>query len=711
MSLKSLVSDLKKDGRRDREISRAAAQKLGEIGDSSVIRDLEDARDNHKDKETANLAKDAIAKIKKRESKGKQADAPARSDSSSQSSSYEITSAKEVTKASEDGLLLILEETQEGTINRDGTTVKDEKTGKMKVDAKGVLKAKNNGETDRIWDIDIKVRDKGLSGLDAENYHINELDPQEEWTQEYDITDLPESLPLQFKEIINTVGTDEPSNILVFGQTMETTLSYEIQAEKKLNDVDLSKDFPDHFSEARVISASLGKAGIDGGKLTWQIPELKENETATLQINCKIKVEDSTPKRSGEAKIKFTSKVEGAFSSVDVEGADGLVRNFSYVEADEIDDQPDNWNCKLVLENPSEFPIELRDVLIKKGEYVFVSEEYEASDNVIIQSKGTWESKQFTLFSEEIPSFEKNVTFTVKPEIMYLATSALSVLDTELRVANLRATKQYGVETIPSFRQTPIPTTIEFSNIGSLGFSSVTIKDVIPPKFSTDAEETFKLFINDEEVSGSEYDISYDSGASVKVPDDAEVPEKETGSFDDSKFPERTLVLKINRLIEPEQTVKLEYTPIAMLPEPDRKFSGQAEIIAELAEPGPPLDIFVSDWLSTQLINVVHQRKAIRRGKMVIPSSEAGLYDIELTFVNKGDAPLQNVMVRDLIPEGFKLLNDAFSDMAEDKSDPKGKIRTWTFESVEKDQTITITYSLQGQGDDFHVKMLQQTIT
>jgi uncharacterized repeat protein (TIGR01451 family) len=294
---------------------------------------------------------------------------------------------------------------------------------------------------------------------------------------------------------------------------------------------------------------------------------------------------------------------------------------------------------------------------------------------------------------------------------MYLATSALSVLDTELRVANLRATKQYGVETIPSFRQTPIPTTIEFSNIGSLGFSSVTIKDVIPPKFSTDAEETFKLFINDEEVSGSEYDISYDSGASVKVPDDAEVPEKETGSFDDSKFPERTLVLKINRLIEPEQTVKLEYTPIAMLPEPDRKFSGQAEIIAELAEPGPPLDIFVSDWLSTQLINVVHQRKAIRRGKMVIPSSEAGLYDIELTFVNKGDAPLQNVMVRDLIPEGFKLLNDAFSDMAEDKSDPKGKIRTWTFESVEKDQTITITYSLQGQGDDFHVKMLQQTIT
>ena len=581
----------------------------------------------------------------------------------------------------------------------------------MKVDARGVLKAINSGETDRIWDIDIRIKDKGLSGLDQENYHINELDPQEEWTQEYDITDLPESLPLKFKETINTVGTEEPSSILVFGQTMETTLSYELSAEKRQNDIDLAKDFPEHFSEAKVVSASLGKANIEGGKLTWTIPELQENGTATLQINCMIKVEDTTPKRSGEGTVKFTSRVEGAFSSLDVDGADGLVKNYSYIETDEIEEQPDKWNCKLVLENPSEFPIELRDILIKKGEYIFVSEEYEATDAVIVPSKGKWESKQFTLFSEEIPSFEKNVTFTIKPEIMYLAKSDLSILDTEMRVANLRATKQYGVETIPSFRQTPVPITIEFSNIGSLSFSSVTVKDVIPPKFSTDKEDTFKLFINDAEVASSDYEISYDNGTTVKIPDDAEVQKSSTGSFDDSKFPERTLVLKINKEIEPDQTVKLEYTPVVMLPEPDRTFSGQAEIVAELSEPGPPLDIYVSDWLSTQLITVVHQRKAIRRGKMVIPGSETGLYDIELTFINKGDAALQNVTVKDLIPEGFKLLNDAFSDLAEDKSDPQGTIRTWTFENVEKDQTITITYSLEGQGDDFHVKKLQQTIT
>ena len=67
MSMKSLVEDLHKEGRRDRDTSRSAAQKLGEIGDKSVLKELEWARDNHKDKDTQNLARDAITKIRKRD--------------------------------------------------------------------------------------------------------------------------------------------------------------------------------------------------------------------------------------------------------------------------------------------------------------------------------------------------------------------------------------------------------------------------------------------------------------------------------------------------------------------------------------------------------------------------------------------------------------------------------------------------------------------
>lgn len=703
MSLKSLVYDLKKDGRKDKEASRAAAKKLGEIGDESVLKDLERAASNHKDKETRELAKTSIKSIKNAINKSNDP-------TPSSADSYEITEAKEVSTPSEDALLLIVEETQKGTINRDGTPFVDEDE-KIQLDATGVLKVKNTGEEDRIWDIDIKIKEKGLTKL-KDIYHINELDHQEEQEFAYDIEDLPDSLPLKFSETIDTVGGEEPSAIMVFGKTMETKITYEISAEKNLVDIQLEKSLPPHFSGINIGSSSIGKANINGDKLTWEIESLNENESGTLQLTCEVKAEDTEPKRTGESTLKYSSKVEGAFSGMDVEGADGLVKNYSYVESDELEDQPDNWNCKLVLENPSEFPIELRDILIKKGEYVFISEEYEAEDGVIIPSKGTWNSKEFTLFSEDIPSFEKNVTFTVKPEIMYRASSILNVIDTEMKVANLRASKNYGVEMIKSYRKTPIPTTIEFSNIGSLSFSSVTVKDVIPPKFSPSEPENVVITIGKRKLKVADYEVSYESGANVTVPSESEseLPPKDTEQFDDGEFGEQTMIIKINKEIKPDQKVKIEFTPTAENPQPNRNFSGNAEIIADLAEPGPPLNVFVTDWLSGMAIKVVHERKAITIGKQIIPGAEPGLFEIELSFKNRGDTALENIAIKDIIPEGFNLVNDAFDDLAESESAPQGTIRTWTFETIEKDQAITITYNLQGQGDKFHISQAQQTI-
>ena len=88
MSLRSLVNDLKKDGRRDRDTSRNAAKRLGEVGDESVMNDLRDASQNHKDKETRALASESLQKLKKKfSSPVKEQTAPEGSES------YEITEA------------------------------------------------------------------------------------------------------------------------------------------------------------------------------------------------------------------------------------------------------------------------------------------------------------------------------------------------------------------------------------------------------------------------------------------------------------------------------------------------------------------------------------------------------------------------------------------------------------------------------------------
>ncbi|MHA1991149.1 MAG: HEAT repeat domain-containing protein [Candidatus Hodarchaeales archaeon] len=683
-----LIRDLKSD---DKKIRQKAAERLGDVGDTSeALRALEEA-ENDKDRGVRNKAKAAAQKVQTRLSGGGGAWGSSTFSDEPTSDEY-VTESTEVKVESEDALRLLLTETQSGTINRDGSIYEpqegDDADERPKIDATGSFSIKNTGETDRIWDIDVNINEAGLTNLEKE-YHINELAPQEEWIQEYDIKDIQESLTVTFSETIDTFpDTEDPSNVLVYGQSMQTNLIYKLRGEKDLLDISFEKELPSHFSDVSIQNSSLGKAGVDGGNLVWKIPKLANGQEAELRITCMITVEDIEVKRTGTAKISYYSDQEGAFSSLDVFGADGLVRNYSYIEADELEDKPDTWECKLVFNNRSEFPVELRDVQISKGDEMYIMHEFRAGDQLIL-SGDKWESETWTVVSETLPSFEKNVYFTVKPEILYKASSEISVVDTEMRVANVKASKSYGVSEVDSYRDAPIPTAIEVQNIGSLAFSTLTIKDQLPRKFQPAESENISVKVGDEEIT--DYDISYE-------PDSSDSEE------------ERFMSVKINREISPEDTITLDYAPTLVKAEPDMDFTGVAEITAELSEPGPDLVREVEDWLTASMIKVVHARKAITFGKTVSPGSDAGVYEIQIIYKNRGKKDLADVNIRDVIPEGFSLLDDNMSDIAEDESVPEGTKRTWTFETVAIDQEIEINYRMQGESDDFEAGKAQSSI-
>ncbi|MFW9930370.1 MAG: hypothetical protein ACFFD1_13320, partial [Candidatus Thorarchaeota archaeon] len=448
----------------------------------------------------------------------------------------------------------------------------------------------------------------------------------------------------------------------------------------------ISKEIPDHFSNLTIENASVGKAGIEESNLVWNIPNLPKGSEAELRISCNITVEDIEIKRTGKARISYYSDQEGAFSSLDVFGADGLVRNYSYIEADEIEDRPDHWNCKLVFNNRSEFEVELRDVKISKDEEVYIMHEFQSGD-VLISSGSTWESETWTVVSPTLPSFEKNVYFTVKPEIIYKASSEISVLDTEMRVANVKASKSYGISEVDSYREAPVPTTIEVQNIGSLAFSTLTITDKLPMKFLPSEAENIKVMVGEEEIS--DFEVSY---------------EPNTPTSSDS---EHNMSVKINRQIEPDDLIKLEYIPTLIKAQPEDSFTGVATISAELAEPGPNLVREVEDWLTASLINVVHARKAITFGKTVNPGGEAGIYEIQIIYKNRGKKVLSDVKIIDVIPEGFRLLDDNMENLATEDSIPEGTRRTWTFETVDIDQEVEINYRMEGESEEFHAGQAQ----
>ena len=686
-----LIKELRDNDKRKR---KNAIDRLGTVGDTEeALRALHNLENTDDDRKNRSAAKDAAHMVQDRMREKTKSKTPEQ---------LEITQPTEVKAPSEDALALTLTETQKGTINREGTIY--ELKGKEKAsderpafNATGYFSIKNSGEIDRIWDIDVQVKDTGISDL-QKTYHINELNPGEEWKQEYTIKELSSALPVTFTEIIDTFPDNktktEPSNVLVYGQSMKTYVTYTLGVIKNLSNIVFTKNIPAHFKDLTIQSASLGKAVVQGDKLIWKIDNIAQNQNAELVITTSITVEDIEVKRTGTATLSFHSDLEGAFSKVDIYGADGLVKNNSYVEADEIEDRPDNWQCRLVFTNISEFDIELRDVKITKDEEVYISHEF-SENEVIVKPGQTWESEQWNVVSEVLPSFQKYVEFTVKPEIIYIAESDLSIVDTEMRVANVKSSKAYAVTQVDSYREMPVPTTIEVQNIGSLAFTTLVIKDQIPAKFLPPTPDNIKVSIGETAENLeliSEYHITHE-------PNTPESPDTE-----------HYMSCRINRRIEPNSVVRLEYIPTIVKAKPNETFVGVAEITAELAEPGPNLVRKVEDWLTANTITVLHERKAITVGKQILPGAEPRIYEIELQYVNRGDKTLENVRIHDIIPEGFTIVDDSMQTVVEGKKDqsiPEGKLRTWLFEKIEPKQRIDIKYRMRGESDDFKAGQAQ----
>jgi len=634
--------------------------------------------------------KEALDKIEKRFAGGKRM--------------VETTTATEVTKESEDALHLKLLETQTGKLNIYAKTAEITSAGKLIV--------KNLGEKDRIWDIDINIGKVGNSKLE-ENYLVQELAPGAEWVKEYEIAgeelnpeDIHASLPFVFSEFINTQpAQDQPSLVLVYGKEMETVMKYSFKAKRALKEITITKQVIGHFTNPSVVSTSVGEASIDGENLVWTIEAIEAEQEATLEFKATIKVENVDVKRTGTVNVKCTSTVEGALSTADVSKVDGLTKNYLFIDADEKLEEPDTWACRLVVENPSEFPIEIHAVKVwsvsEEGteETVFLEQEFE-EDEIIITSGQEWVAPEtWEVQSEDVPKFKKFVFLTVKPEIMYAADSVIDYEDQAMQVAYLQGAKKYNVGEIASFRLTPIPTMIRVANTGSLELKETVISDVVPAGLEPPAAEKVKVFVVPLEQGGElkeelppksaaikDFTVDFVKGGSMKT-EEGEVSAGEG----------HIMNVTITRQIKPNEVIYVYYEPVAQKPKAEDEFTGIGHLKAELTVPAPPIELDVKDFLSVPKITVSHLRRAITTGKQVFPGASDGLYEVVIRFKNRGDTELENIKVKDFVPESFNVesqsIEAAVSKMEE------GELYTWTIEKLPPGENVDITYTIKGTGE------------
>lgn len=582
--------------------------------------------------------------------------------------------------------LIRINESVDFNTKHDGTIIDSNVSGKLSVI--------NNGSKDRIWDIDIELEGIEKTSLKSVVYHIPELEPKQEWTQEYNIKiSAKEEPPVKIMEYIDVFPTteeeshtfildkDSKGNVTNFKITMENT------SDGTVTDIILTKEIIDDFRDVKISSEGKGRARYDDNKISWVINEIEPNETTELSFNVKVYPTVIKNYSSGEINIQYVLE-SGTYSGLKTRNMDGLSENIYFLERDERDQEPDVWDCQFSFNNRSEFPLLLLKFMFIFGDENTEFETITEDPNVVVNPKQEWISDTWDITSEDEPTCSEYVLYTVEPKIEEVLSMSSTIQPIELKVMALEGTKEFSLNELKSYRKTTLDVLIDIVTRGKAPIDIIHMEDTIPTDFSNPEKEDFEIKIEGKVIPDDDYSFTFEPAG-------------------DDISRERKMHIEIKDILEnigeldDETSIVAKYPLDAVKPARDARYDAPVLFQAYIKDSNVPIETYIEP----KPITVVHERRRTRIGKSIKPSTEVGIYNILLLYQNRGDSIKTEVKVSDFVPNTFTVLE---SDTEyEEKSEKEGSRLTWIIEEINPGEEIEIKYSIQGEGDDYTLKNIE----
>jgi hypothetical protein len=603
------------------------------------------------------------------------------------------------------------------------------------INFKGKFSVENPSKNDRLWDIDLSLKNIESTNLKSKDIKIRELgtdDDTNKYTEDFLLEKEVKSL-LLVKEYVNTLedadrvlnirdiendlitakdktskagskvkertveeekeeedeeddddssldGAVSDYSLQSFGISIdkENTVTFAIALrslfEKSISNVKVVKNIPDDFTDPRIKETSLGKADIDGKKVIWNIETLNPERTVVLKFTCKIHVTDITKRKTGTIEVTF----KGASSFAEglaIDKYDAYTRNKFYVDTVERDEEPSVWDCKLVFENPSEFIIQLfnADVYSPEDE----TKKYvdiDPRDVPLLPAGAQWHSTKWKYVSEEYPAFRKKLEFRVMPDFQTIVNGTVSVSDVILEIASITGEMEYDMEQVPTYKVQDAIATLKMVNNGSAPLDSIVIvQQYFNKEFHPPNHDEVKLIWDNEE-------IELGSGA-VDV----------SGNL--LRITLKDLKNSATGMFLPESTIKFQYPVHCVNPVQDAQFESEVIYRANTYPVSQELEFRPA----VPIITALHLRRKFRIGKEVIPIGDLGNYRIVLSVENIGTAPLHNLVLLDKVPDSFEY--GEYSRKPKITDEVGSDTLNWKIEQLEAGQRIEITYEIHGSGE------------
>ncbi len=548
-------------------------------------------------------------------------------------------------------------------------------------DARGKFVIANNGFRDKIWGISVEIESTNIEGL--ENLiKIDELNPGDKIERNYTIT-KKKKLPIELELSIDTTPEQEEQGIaVVYGTDQSVKLQVRIRnnSEAKINEIVFRKEFPHANFISTNFSADAGTVNNYSNEIEWNISDLNPNTEAKLLIEGKVRSEDKEKLDLGSANLSF--KAGENLAAVKIKSMESLVKNLFYIQKDEREEEPNIWDCKVIIENISEFPIKIMKLVVKEsdnGKRVL-----DIEPDKILNPGEKFESNVWTVKSEKIPTFHKEAHISVVPikKIAVLGNGTIEKLT--LPVTSVQIKKEFVPNTVGSYRITPIDTNIEIINEGATRIKSLIIKDTIPSDFKPPKQEDIEVILGNKK--GKE-------GITIRLEPNDYNPQSEHKLYIE--------ILDIKRSFGTEfssnKKMKVNYRMQAWKPKEEYSpYSGDIEVTLSTVEIGPRLTVRIPQEKLPK-INVKHLRRKLTVGKSVIPGHEKGEYIITLIFRNRGNTVLKNIELIDKLPKDFSFISGNIEPQEETIDD--GKILKFKFNEIRPDDEIRIEYMIRGTGE------------
>jgi len=545
--------------------------------------------------------------------------------------------------------------------------------------AAGSVSVENRSSKDRIWDLEVGLNEEtGVARLDLRTVNAKEVEPGARIIREYQIRLHEPSIAIE--EVISTHPDLPESRVVLRGEQTHTVLQLGLKnlAVVPYSDVTIRKAIPKDLKNVMFPGDTVEDVAIEEGELVWRIDELIPGEMRILRYEGDLDPTATDRIPTGDIRVK--ARGQEILTNIVVDSFEAMCRNLYFIEADETE-EPGEWICRFVVENTSEFEVEVLRVEVKDPSSGRVHLNLDTT-GIYVTPGGRWESDEWLVSLNEKPAFIKNLVLNIVPGLSKDIGYSLAKDGGNFYPASISFKKTFDKKKVEAKRSTDITANLVVENTGYADIEQIFIRDSLPRYFMPPDPSSIVI-----EKAG----IPLSDNVGVHIEPDQVPPVKDQRFF-----------IRIDNLsrfggpLRAGERLAVRYTSTVHRPEPGETIEAPAEVDARTYLPGPV--IHGEDVAGAPIIDVLQNLRKFSVGKSIEQGSAPGEYHIELLYRNRGSGPVKDLVLKDMIPENFK--GGGYTLEPSKDMTPEGvTILEWLVPRIDAGDSVIISYAIKGEGE------------